>query len=279
MRSDSGRSAGRQIVGVAAFDVARVDSALAGTVFHGKLHHFGTIDSTQALAIADAHNGLEGGQVYVADEQTAGRGRGGHMWHSEPGSGIYVTVLMRPSLRAEDALAISLAAGLAAQTAIEKVIGLQIALRWPNDLVTLGPGSLKLGGILTETAMKPDGRLRYAAIGVGVNLNQSVMPAELQDVSASLRMIAGASVSREDLLVALLPHLEVELQTLLDARSQVLARFAERSSWVRGKRVRVAESGGYTGVTDGLTESGLLRVRCEDGSQHVVRHGGVRETL
>ncbi|WP_419804168.1 biotin--[acetyl-CoA-carboxylase] ligase [Terriglobus sp.] len=272
-------SCGRNSSQPVSFDEASVNAALAGTIFVDKLHHFTSIDSTQTRAIADAQAGAEAGQVYVADEQTAGRGRSGHTWHSEPGSGLYVTVLVRPALRADDALSISLAAGLAAQAAVQDVTGRRIDLRWPNDLVTLGPGSLKLGGILTETAMQPNGYLRYAAIGIGINVNQSAMPAELQDVSTSLRLLTGERSSREDLLIALLQRLETVLNVLAEGPGPVLGRFAENSTWVRGKWVHVAEGEGYTGVTDGLTETGLLRVLCEDGIRRMVRHGGVRELV
>lgn len=272
-------SAGERNSASSKFSVGRVQTELALSTFAGKLHHFATIDSTQARALLDAQAGAEAGQVYIADEQTAGRGRGGHTWHSEPGSGLYVTVLMRPALKAEHVPCISLAAGLAAQAAVLSVCGLRIDLRWPNDLVTVGPGSRKLGGILTESAMQTDGSLRHAAIGFGVNLNQEQMPEELRNQSASLRMILGVGTAREDLLIALLRQLEDELERLTVKPAAVLERFASRSSWVHGKRVSVAEDEGYTGVTNGLTNTGLLRVRCDDGSLHVVRHGGVRELL
>ena len=261
------------------FSIARADAALAGSIFSGKLHHFLSIDSTQTRALADAQAGAEACQVYVADEQTAGRGRGGHTWRSEPGSGLYVTVLVRPMLQAADALTISFAAGLAAQAAIREITGAEIDLRWPNDLVTPGPGSLKLGGILTESAIQPDGALRYAAIGIGMNLNHAAMPPELQAVSTSLRRWTSYPVAREAMLVALLRRLETELSELIRSPFQTRSRFAQNSTWVRGKRVSVAEGEGYTGVTDGLTEAGLLRVRSEDGTEHEVRHGGVREAL
>ncbi|GAA3770149.1 biotin--[acetyl-CoA-carboxylase] ligase [Terriglobus aquaticus] len=262
-----------------ALDLSRVNAALADTIFHGKLHHFVTIDSTQTRAIAEAQAGSEGGQVYVADEQTAGRGRGGHTWSSNPGTGLYVTVLARPNLRADDALTISFAAGLAAQAAIREVTGAEIDLRWPNDLVTPGPGSLKLGGILTESAMQTDGLLRYAAIGVGINLNHTVMPPELEAISTSLRRWTGKTVPREAVLIAFLRQLHLELLAVQESPAAVRQRFAEHSRWVWGKRVQVAEQDGYTGVTLGLTAAGLLRVRCDTGQVREVRHGGVREAL
>lgn len=259
-----------------AFDLQRVHEALVGTIFYGKLHHFTSIDSTQNRANEDARSGAEAGQVYLADEQTAGRGRGGHRWLSEPEDGLYLTALVRPALRAEKALHLSLAAGLAAQAAIEQVCSLRVDLRWPNDLVTLRAG-LKLGGILSEGSLDPAGTLRHAAIGIGINLNQHAMPDAINSLATSLRIETGQRTRREDLAAALLIALDRELYEVIGEPSQTLQRFAQASSWVHGKPVRVAEGDGYTGVTAGLTEAGLLLVRCQDGSERVVRHGGVRE--
>lgn len=264
-----------------AFRIERVDAALRDTQFHGKLHHFATIDSTNTRALADAQAGAAAGQVYIADEQTAGRGRGGHTWHSEPERGLYLTVLVRPAIRADDVLPVSLVAGVAASLAILDSTGFPIDLRWPNDLVAPRAGlpGRKLGGILTEAASTPQGTVRHAAIGIGINLNQAEFPAELSSEATSLRVETGQAVSREQVAVFLLRHLHRELLLLEgpDARQHVLHRFAEHSTWVSGKRVRVAEGDGYTGVTAGLTGTGLLRVQCDDGQERVVRHGGVRE--
>ncbi|SEB56831.1 biotin--[acetyl-CoA-carboxylase] ligase [Terriglobus roseus] len=258
------------------FDTARLDAALRGTIFHGKLHHFATVDSTNTRALADAQVGAEAGQVYLADEQTAGRGRGGHSWHSEPDRGLYLTVLVRPTIKGNEALKLSLATGIAAADAIHAVTGRSIDLRWPNDLVIAedhGP-SRKCGGVLTESALTPDGSLRHAAIGIGINLNQAEFPPDLSEAATSLKRAWGHTVSREDLAITLLLALHTELEypdtTLYD-------RFEQRSTWARGKHVRVAEDEGYTGTTAGLTSDGLLRVQCDDGETRIVRHGGVRE--
>ena len=265
------------------FHTERVDAELRGTIFHGKLHHFNTIDSTNTRALADAYAGAEAGQVYIADEQTAGRGRGGHTWHSEPDRGLYLTVLVRPRLFSSQVLKLSLAAGVAAYRAIHEVTGVIIDLRWPNDLLlpqASGPGR-KLGGILTESASSPDGVVRHAAIGIGINLNQVEFSEELRSIATSLRLAAGVPVSREAIVIALLAHLDHELVSLTaeegDAQDDIFARFSRISTWVRGKHVHVSEDGGYTGLTAGLTSAGLLRVRSDDSRERVVRHGGVRE--
>lgn len=267
------------------FDTGRVNDALDGTIFHGKLHHFNRIDSTSTRALADAHAGTESGHVYVADEQTAGRGRGGHIWHSEPDAGLYLSVLFRPALQADAALHISLATALAAQSAVLLASSYALDIRWPNDLVT-PPGrtpARKLGGILTETASTPGGTLRHAVIGVGINLNQESFPSNLSGMASSVRMESGSRVSREDLLIPLLRALETELSALEAAATDagkaphLAERFAIASTWARGKRVRVSEEESYTGTTNGLTTAGMLRVQCDDGTLRLVRHGGVRE--
>lgn len=263
------------------FDLAVVNDALRGTIFHDKVQHFSTIDSTNTRALADAQAGAASGQAYIADEQTQGRGRGGHMWHSEPDRGLYLSMLIRPELRSSDVLKISMITALAAAEAVKAVAGKRVLdLRWPNDLVIGQQPARKVGGILTEAASSSAGQLRHAAIGIGINLNQVEFPAELADTATSLRNALGASVNREQLAIAFLRQMDTELKQLqhiaIDAEN-VFERFERESSWVRGKRVRVAEDEGYTGKTAGLTAEGLLRIQCDDGTERVVRHGGVRE--
>jgi BirA family biotin operon repressor/biotin-[acetyl-CoA-carboxylase] ligase len=177
------------------------------------------------------------------------------------------------------ALTLSLATGLGAQAAIAEVSRLRVDIRWPNDLLI---DRRKCGGILVETAVVPategePAMLRYAVIGVGINLNHESFPAEIEAVATSLRRESGAVVSREAILAALLRYLDEEIRLLLLNEAELLERFAVASSWVRGKRVRVDESGGYTGVTAGLDTRGFLLVDCDDGLRRTVLSGGVRE--
>jgi BirA family biotin operon repressor/biotin-[acetyl-CoA-carboxylase] ligase len=257
----------------AGFELVLVDAVLAGTRFAGLVRHFGSTGSTSTLALEAAQAGATGG-VWVADEQTAGRGRGGHRWHSAAGDGLYVSVLATPRLVLSEALKLPLATGLAAQAAIGQVTGLTIDIRWPNDLML---AEKKCGGILVETASDSgEDRLRYAAIGIGINVNHAEFPEELQALATSLRIAAGREFRREELLGILLAALDRELTDLEDAGNDLLERFAAASSWVRGRRVTVGEDGGYTGVTCGLDQRGFLQVRGDDGTLHTVLSGGVR---
>ena len=258
-------------------NTAALDQALTGTPFYGKLRYFPSIASTNTLAMREADNGMPDGTVYFADEQTAGRGRGAHSWHSAPGSGLYVSILLRPRLAPADVLWLSLAAGLAVHTAIQQVTQLQPDIRWPNDLLF---GTKKFGGILTELNAEVT-RVRHAVIGIGINVHQEEFPADLAPLATSLAIESGRHWPRQELLTALLLalHREVEVLTASprvdQAASSILERLAHASTWVRGKRVSVEEDGGYTGITDGLDSRGFLRVRTTDGVR-TVYSGGVR---
>lgn len=260
------------------FDLAAVDAGIAGTAFAGRVLHFPSVGSTNVLALEAAQAGARAG-AWIADEQTAGRGRGGHGWHSAAGDGLYVSALVAPPLPMTMALWLSLASGLAARAAILEVTGMTVDIRWPNDLLLHGR---KCGGILVETAVEV-AMLRYAVIGIGINVNHAGFPAELEALATSLRMESGRVVSREALLGTLLRALDKEIALLVqEHRGEIacvglLERFAQASSWVRGKRVKVEEGGGYTGLTNGLDNRGFLLVDGDDGVMHTVLSGGVRE--
>jgi BirA family biotin operon repressor/biotin-[acetyl-CoA-carboxylase] ligase len=265
--------------GLRQFDCTGVNRALVGTRFAGKVQHFASVGSTNSMLLEAAANGAAEGIVYVAAEQTAGRGRGGHEWHSAPGDGLYVSALVCSPLPLDQALWISLATGLAAQQAVLETAGLAIDIRWPNDLL-IGPK--KCGGILVETAV--DGAtLRHAVIGIGINVNHAELPSDLAATATSLRLETGRTLEVSTLLIALLRALDLEMSRLesgtlgLREASGLLDRFTRASTWVSGKHVQVAESGGYTGITAGLDANGFLLVAGDDGVQHTVLSGGVRE--
>jgi BirA family transcriptional regulator, biotin operon repressor / biotin---[acetyl-CoA-carboxylase] ligase len=258
------------------FDPRALSAALAGTPFAGNLRYFPSISSTNTLAMREADEGASEGMVYLADEQTAGRGRGGRDWESLPGSGLYVSVLLRPRMAPADILWLSLAAGLAVYEAVRQVTSLAADIRWPNDLLF---GRRKFCGILTELNAEVT-RVRHCVIGIGINVHQESFPAELASRATSLRIETGRSWPRQELLLALLQSLHREAIALnadtAAAASSILGRLASASSWIRGKHVHVDEAGGYSGVTAGLDARGFLRVRTPDDLRTVLS-GGVRE--
>jgi BirA family biotin operon repressor/biotin-[acetyl-CoA-carboxylase] ligase len=258
----------------AEFEIAAIESSIAGTRFSGHIIHLRSAGSTNQVALEAAAAGARSG-VWIADEQTAGRGRGGHHWHSAPGDGIYVSALVTPRVPLSQAMRIPLATGLAAQAAIFETTGLEVDIRWPNDLMF---GVKKCGGILVESVSESvaDAALRYAVIGVGINLNHLRFPPDLARLATSLALEGERTYPREPLLAALLIHLDRELSALDLAGDQLLRRFTASSSWVSGKRVSVDEGGGYTGWTRGLDSNGFLRVEDDQGTMRTVLSGGVR---
>jgi BirA family biotin operon repressor/biotin-[acetyl-CoA-carboxylase] ligase len=257
------------------FDLPALNAALAGSRFAGNLHFFPSIHSTNTHAMQQAESGAPDGSVYLADEQTAGRGRGAHSWTSPPGSGLYVSILLRPRIAPADILWLSLAAGLAVHDAIQTVTSLQPDLRWPNDLLF---GPRKFCGILTELNAEVT-RVRHAVVGIGINVHQPQFPPEISAVATSLFLEAGRNWPRQELLLALLRSLDRELVGLTEpqiASKSIRARLEQRSSWIRGKRVLVDEGQPWTGFTDGLDARGFLQVRTGNGLRTVLS-GGVRE--
>ena len=264
------------------FDLAALEADLSGTVYAGKVYFSPVTGSTNTDALAAARNGAPHGSVFFADEQRAGRGRGDHTWESAAGEGLYVSVLLRPQLEPVYLPLMPLAAGLAAADAIRTVTGLEIDLRWPNDLL-IGPR--KTGGILVEaqTQSQPEANgVAFVVVGIGINVHQRSFDPGLATPATSLDMesghVFGQRINRQALLVGLLKSLEREALGLLNpaARAMIPSRVESASSWVHGRRVEVHGPQQYIGTTEGLDEHGFLLVRTKERLVHV-QTGGIRE--
>ncbi|HXX19926.1 MAG TPA: biotin--[acetyl-CoA-carboxylase] ligase [Candidatus Acidoferrum sp.] len=249
---------------------------LYGTPFARRIYHFFKTDSTNAVAMRLGESGEQHGTIVLAEEQTAGRGRSGRSWISEKSAGIYCSILLRPPIPPAHAPLLTLVAGLAVRDAVAEELDALPDIRWPNDLLV---GGRKFCGILTEMHAEPD-RIHYAVVGVGMNVNQAKMPQELSDIATSLRMETGKAHSRLELLIRLLRCLDRYYnQFLADGAAPILRRFAEVSSYFKGKRVRITTATEtFTGTTAGLEPSGVLRVARDDGAGVVpVLSGDVAE--
>jgi BirA family biotin operon repressor/biotin-[acetyl-CoA-carboxylase] ligase len=241
---------------------------------HNIVHYFRT-ESTNAVALKLAADDAEHGTIVLAEEQTAGRGRLGRAWFSEKSSGIYASIVLRPPLAPATAPVLTLMAGLAAQKAVSSVTGLAVDIRWPNDLLVNGK---KVCGILTEMSAEVD-LLHAVVLGIGINVNHTVMPTELEDIATSLRMEAHRGISRIQVLAALLREIERHYQMLLKGGNKAITeRWEAASTFAHGKRVRVVTRAGEAlATTMGVESSGALKIEYDDGRQESLIAGEVVE--
>lgn len=243
---------------------------VTGNLLGNVIHHYFSIGSTNTEAMNAGAAGEPEGAVFLAEEQTAGRGRAGHSWESEVSTGIYCSVLVRPPLAPADALPLTLLAGLSVTDAVQQVTGLAPDLRWPNDVLINGK---KFCGILTEMNAEAT-RVRYIVVGIGINVNHASFAGELTPLATSLRMESGREWSRVELTAALLKSLDNAYRKLIAnpaaARSSILRDFEQHSSMARGCHVRIEEEPGFAGVTEGLDERGFLLLQTASGVRTVL---------
>jgi BirA family biotin operon repressor/biotin-[acetyl-CoA-carboxylase] ligase len=233
-----------------------------------RLEWLASTPSTMLVAAQLAREGCAAGTIVVADEQTAGIGRHGRRWHSEPGAGLYTSLVLRPDLSAAQLPVIMLALGLAAREAIMRTAGLATDLRWPNDVLI---GGKKCAGILAQ--------LEGGAViaGIGINVSQRVFPEGFDTPPTSLAL-EGANVSREALLIVLAECADQFCSIAASRGAGAIIRlFTAASSYARGRRVRADAQGRWIeGIAQGLDRSGFLRIREDNGTIVTILAGGVR---
>lgn len=247
------------------FDLQSVRSRLPGR----QINWFSSVTSTMTLAAGLARDECASGTVVGADGQVAGVGRHGHAWHSEAEAGLYVSVVLRLAIPANALPVVMLALGVATQEAISEVTGLAADLRWPNDVMIAGK---KCAGILAQM----EGSAVIA--GIGINVNHSIFPREIEPLATSLLLQGKRGVSRENLFVTLLQSVDACCKILTEQGADAILRmFTRASSYAEGRRVRVEKDGAVIeGTTCGLDPAGFLVVREDSGRETTILAGGVR---
>ena len=216
-----------------------------------------TMDDVTRLAAEGAAEGL----VVVADEQTAGRGRGGRSWIAPPGSSLLLSVLLRPPLPAARLSTLPLVTGVAVAEAIEDVAGASCRLKWPNDVLL---GDRKIAGILVTTQPGPDNRTT-AIVGIGINVSTPLDA--LPHGAASLLTETGSVLDRKALLDALLTRLDCHYSAFLEASGRPdLAPWTTRAAYL-GEMVEIRDDERrYTGWFRGVDADGALVLEIGDNT-------------
>ena len=236
---------------------------------------FDTIDSTNTRAKELAAQGASHGTVLIADCQTGGRGRLGRSFHSPAGTGIYLSLILRPNCAPAQLMHLTCAAAVAACQAVEAACGIRPGIKWTNDLVW---GKRKLAGILTELGLSSDGMVSYAVIGIGINCCQKEadFPPEIRHIAGSLHTVTGQEIDRARVAAALIDALYCMDSDLLTNRKRLMEDYRTNCITLSQPVSLVKADGSVRhGTALDIDEEGGLLVAFEDGTQETVTSGEV----
>lgn len=232
-----------------------------------RIDDFPELDTTMREARRLAEEGAAEYRVVIAERQTAGIGRLGRPWYGPAGSGLWMALLFRPHMAPTEAQQLTLCNAVAIAETLT-ALGFPVGIKWPNDILSLHPDypHRKLCGIRTEMRADSD-RVEWLISGIGVNINMTEFPPELQDIACSLRMLQqGRPLRRSQLAAALLQQIEQTYRQLSNSG------FAElRQRWLAhavgiGEQVSIhAPNGMERGIATGMDEAGYLLLLPEDG--------------
>jgi BirA family biotin operon repressor/biotin-[acetyl-CoA-carboxylase] ligase len=254
------------------FSAQRIRRALDTTFLGQNLVYLPEAGSTNDEARRLAQDGAPEGTLVLTDHQTSGRGRLDRRWEAPPGSSLLMSVVFRPPLAPHEVQRLTMVCGLAVIDAIESETGLQVGLKWPNDVVV---GPAKVAGILTEIGAQGS-KVNFAVVGLGlnVNLNPAGLPDGLLVPATSLSHELKRPVARLPLLVALLQAMETRYTALKAGRSPHLEWTGRLVTL--GRPVTVSTTGAsLEGVAEGVNADGALLVRLDSGRLETVMAGDV----
>jgi BirA family transcriptional regulator, biotin operon repressor / biotin---[acetyl-CoA-carboxylase] ligase len=233
--------------------------------------------STNRVAYELALKGEPEGNAVIADAQGEGRGRLGKVWESPPGKGLYCSVIVRPRISVEDYSKITLTSGLAVAIALEEATGLELQLKWPNDVYAEGK---KCCGILTESSPLSEAvDERFAIVGIGINVNtvERDFSPELRGKVTSLRMLTGAEYDIQTLFHRVRTHLLEKLRLLESAGFAGILNDWRKKDMLLGKWLQWVSTSNEIvyGQSEGPDNAGRLMVRDRDGNIHQILSGDI----
>ena len=221
--------------------------------------YFDTIDSTNTKAQELAEKGYPSGTLVVADKQESGKGRRGRSWVSPSGTGIFMTLMIKPDINPNNASMLTLVAALAVAKAITSVTGEEAMIKWPNDIVVNGK---KVCGILTEMNAQFD-YINHIVVGIGINVHNESFPEEISQMASSLMIEAGGKrFHRAQIIAEAMSYFEQYYDTFLKTQDlSALVREYDKLLVNRNKSVRVQDpKEPFDGKAMGITPKGELIV-------------------
>ena len=250
---------------------AKIAEGLKTNEFARRMELHPVIDSTNNRAREAAADGVPHGYLVAAEAQTAGRGRMGRSFLSPPGSGVYLSYVLRPAVSPEKAALVTSLAAVAVARAVESLTPAEVRIKWVNDLYLNGR---KFCGILSEAGFSQRAeRLEYVILGIGVNVKPMLFPPELREIATSLGNETGLDLSR-NLLVAEITNQLEQLYGALE--SGAFLEESRRRSNVIGQQVLVIDGARqYPALATAIDDQGRLVVRIADGTVSALGCGEV----
>ncbi len=233
-----------------------------------KRYHFESIDSTNKKANELACGGCSHGTLVTADAQEAGIGRRGRSWSSEKGTGIYMSMVLRPEIETNKASMLTLVAAMAVEKAIANVCyKAQPMIKWPNDIVL---NKKKICGILTELSLKGT-EIDFVVVGIGINVSNTSFPEEIAQTASSLALETKQEIDRELLISEVWKQFAVYYEQFLQTKDLSLFKEEYEQALInKEKKVNVLDPlGEYIGIAKGVTNTGELIVETENGRRYV----------
>lgn len=227
-----------------------------------EIHHFETVSSTQTIAHTMAQEGAPHGTIVVADEQTKGRGRLNRSWYSSSENGIWMSLVLRPSIEPFRAPQLTLMTATVLVEVIKEFTSLDPRIKWPNDIMINGK---KISGILTELQAEQD-QIQYVILGIGINVNQTDFPEEIKGIASSLKQESGQQMNRVSIAQRFFEKFEQAFQTYIELGFKEFKNKWEQSGYrlgefayidsgrnqIEGKLVGIDENGGLVVLDDRL---------------------------
>ncbi|ACF13100.1 biotin/acetyl-CoA-carboxylase ligase [Chloroherpeton thalassium ATCC 35110] len=223
-----------------------------------KVFCYHTASSTNEIGHKLARSGAFDGTLILAETQTRGKGRGEHVWLSNPGENLTFTIVLRPNCKPAQTTVLSLMGSLAIADAIYKMHNKKPEIKWPNDVLL---GGKKVCGLLLESAISGE-QADYVLLGIGLNVNQKVFPKEIESVATSLRLAANRAFSRAAVLSEVARHVEKRYLQFKANNSQSILEDWKAYCTMLGKKITFLHNGmERTGVAIDIDDYGYLRVR------------------
>lgn len=234
---------------------------------------YDTIDSTNKEAKRKAIEENIQSALLISEEQSVGVGRRGRQWVSKKGMGIYMSMLLKPTIKPINASMLTLLAGMAVRNGIREITGLECQIKWPNDLVSKGK---KICGVLTEMSSEID-FINYVVVGIGINVNNEEFDQGIAELATSIKIETGIPYNRKDLIVQIVKEFEQYYLEFLNQESlEFMIKDYNKACVNIGKMVKVEINREIIiGKGIEITNNGSLKICLEDGTNYIVNSGEV----